>query len=79
MLVVLALVALAALFVVARVVLAERRPDEIDRFRAATQLTTAWARGEVAPPPYPDEPSAEERDGTGQPTDWQGLSRSSRT
>jgi len=78
-LVVLALVALVALFVVVRVVRAERRPDVIDRFRAATELTTAWSRGDALPSPYPDEPSAEDDDRSGQPTDWQGRSRSSRT
>jgi hypothetical protein len=69
---VLALVALAALILIARVVRAERRPSEIERFRAATNLTTAWSRGEAEPVAYPEEPQA-------QPTDVQGLSRSSRT
>jgi hypothetical protein len=77
---VLALVALVALFVAVRVVRGERRPTEIDRFRAATELTTAWSRGEEWPPAYPQEPVARsDEHEDGQPTDWQGLSRSSRT
>jgi hypothetical protein len=78
-LVVLALVALVALFVAVRVLRTERKPDESDRFRAATELTSAWSRGEAWPPAYPDEPSAEKQAPAGQPTDEQGLSRSSRT
>jgi uncharacterized membrane protein len=70
-LVVLVLVALLVLLVTVRVVRAELRPSEIERFRAATALTNAWSRGEELPPAYPQ--------GDDQPTDRQGLSRSSRT
>jgi hypothetical protein len=34
------------------------RPTEIDQFRAASDLTSAWSRGEAVPPawqPYPQE------------------------
>jgi hypothetical protein len=68
-------VAIIAVTVIVRIVLGELRPSEIDEFRNASSLTSAWSRGEEWPPPaYPEE-EPDQRS----PTPRQGLPRSSRT
>ena len=55
--VILVALAIVAVLLVVRLVLNDLRPSEIDRFRTASSLTTAWSRGEEWPPAYPDEPT----------------------
>lgn len=63
-----------AVLAVVRIIRAELRPSEIDEFRNASSLTSAWSRGEEWPPAYPEEP-VDQRSSTPR----QGLPRSSRT
>ncbi len=84
--VILVAVAIAAVLLVVRLVSNELRPSEIDRFRTASSLTTAWSRGEEWPPPYPDEPTVPaapavpaEAEAQRSSTPRQGLPRSSAT
>ena len=72
--VILVVLSIFAVLALTRTVIRELRPSEIDRFRNASDLTTAWSRGEEWPPGYPEEP-ADQRSSTPR----QGLSRSSRT
>jgi hypothetical protein len=73
--VILIVLAILAVIALARIVTNELRPSEIDQFRNASSLTSAWARGEDWPPAaYPEEP-ADQRSSTPR----QGLPRSSRT
>jgi hypothetical protein len=68
-------VSVVAVLAVARIIRAELRPSEIDEFHNASNLTSAWSRGEQWPPPaYPEEP-VDQRSSTPR----QGLPRSSRT
>jgi hypothetical protein len=67
------IVALFGAIALVRFVRAELRPSEIDRFRDASRVTSAWSRGET-PAVYPEEP-VDQRSSSPR----QGLSRSSRT
>jgi hypothetical protein len=73
--VILIVLAIVVVIAVVRIVVGELRPSEIDRFRNASSLTSAWSRGEDWPPPaYPEEPEDQRSS-----TPRQGLPRSSRT
>jgi hypothetical protein len=73
--VILIVLAIVAVIAVVRIVIGELRPSEIDRFRNASSLTSAWSRGEEWPPAaYPEEPDDQRSS-----TPRQGLPRSSRT
>jgi hypothetical protein len=67
------IIAILGAVALVRFVRAEMRPSEIDRFRDASRVTSAWSRGEE-PTAYPEEP-ADQRSSSPR----QGLSRSSRT
>jgi hypothetical protein len=73
--VILVAVAVVAGIVVVRTVLLALRPSEIERFHTASNLTTAWSRGEDWPPAYPEDPQEPQRSSTLR----QGRPRSSRT
>ncbi len=72
--IILIIVAIGAVLSISRIIHSEIRPHEIDRFRDASSLTSAWSRGEEWPPAYPDKP-ADQRSSS----PAQGLPRSSRT
>jgi hypothetical protein len=69
---VIVVLAIMATLVLVRTVLLALRPSEIERFHTASDLTSAWSRGEDWPSPYPDEPQRSS-------TLRQGRPRSSRT
>jgi hypothetical protein len=73
--IIIVVVSVIAVLAIVGIVRAELRPSEIDEFRNASSLTSAWSRGEQWPPPaYPEEP-VDQRSSTPR----QGLPRSSRT
>jgi hypothetical protein len=72
------IVALLGAVAIVRIVRAELRPSEIDRFREASKVTSAWARGEEPAAPSGG-PAAQRSSPQRSSSPRQGLPRSSRT